>query len=137
MLCASCTCKSPALERDAGRASTSTWPEFPNTLEARQSLARRLTQRDAGSPEVTPESVFAAAERAGWSTLPSGAPVVREWIGAHAKRWFLFGTFHDSSGQIDTFRWLVGPDGVPFTHVVLEQFRAEGLLCVLDEVQLG
>jgi hypothetical protein len=82
------------------------------------------------SPEVTPERVFAEAERAGWSTLPSGDAQIRAWLEQRltgpGTSWLLFGTFHDAAGQVDAFRQLVGPGGVPFTQVVLEQLRADG-----------
>lgn len=135
-----CTCSKPAPPIiDAGPvAVVSKWPDFPQTAEARAALTKRFTQREVViTPEITPESAFAEAARAGWSTLPSGPVDIREWIDARNARWFLLGTFHDSSGQIDTFRWLIGPNGVHVTHVALEQFRADGRWTGTDAGQVG
>jgi hypothetical protein len=132
VLCA-CTRSTAA---DAGSAAT--WPPFPETAEARAALTAQLTRRPVtAAPEPTPEVVFAAAERAGWSTLPSGHAAVREWLDRRRARWLLFGTFHDASGQLEAFRALIGPRGVPFTHVVLEQLRADGHWSGLDGGQAG
>lgn len=115
-----------------------TWPAFPTSTEARTAMTAQYTQRAVPeTPELTPERVFAAAERAGWSTLPSGNVAVREWLEARHARWVLFGSFHDAAQQVDAFRSLVGPRGPSFTHVVLEQFRADGHWTGIDAPQSG
>lgn len=123
-----------------------TWPAFPTSPEARDALlADRTRRRPTAAAEVTPEHVFARAERAGWSTLPSGDAQLRAWIeqrlarpdDPHGTSWLLFGTFHDAAGQVDAFRGLVGPGGVPFTHIVLEQLRADGRWTGVDASQAG
>lgn len=122
------------------------WPAFPASAEARAALvAQQTRRRPVAAPEVTPERVFARAERAGWGTLPAGEAQILAWIEERLARradrggasWLLFGTFHDSAGQVDAFRWLVGPAGVPFTHVVLEQLRADGRWTGVDADQEG
>ena len=57
--------------------------------------------------------MFAEAERVGWHTLPAGDAQIRAWLEQHlaGTSWFLFGTFHDSAGQVEAFRRLVGPGG--------------------------
>ncbi|MBI5527293.1 MAG: hypothetical protein HY897_13240 [Deltaproteobacteria bacterium] len=95
--------------------------------------------------EVTPRLVFAEAGRLGWSSLPAGESRIHSWLSARlaaadgkGTAWLLFGTFHDSAGQVDAFRRLVGPGGAgPFTHVVLEQLRADGRWKGIDEDQSG
>ncbi|MFT3713475.1 MAG: hypothetical protein QM817_37945 [Archangium sp.] len=120
-------CKSPT--------PASTWPHFPAKPEQRAELTKQFTRREAKSLDLTPESVFVAGEKAGWHTLPSGSTAVREQIDARAKKWLLFGSFHDSAGQLEAFRKFIGPDGIAFTHVVLEQLRADGHWSDVDAAQ--
>lgn len=133
LLVTSCTCKTSQVA-DAALE----WPQFPQTQAARVSLAKQFTKQEATSPEINPETVFATAEKASWHTLPAGTPGVREWIDARAKKWLVFGSFHDSAGQLEAFRKLIGADGIAFTHVVLEQLRADGHWTGVDSAaQLG
>ena len=115
------------------------WPVFPQNEAARDALIKERTLRPPTPPtDFSPETIFATAQKQGWSTLPSGEPQVYAWISAQRPRWLLFGTFHDSAGQIDAFRRLVGPGGVEgFTHVALEQLRADGRWQGLDGGQRG
>jgi hypothetical protein len=104
------------------------WPRFPRTVADRDALVEKLTVRTTPPPtDVSPQRVFDEAERLGWATLPSGDRRIAEWIAAREPKWVLYGTFHDSAGQVDAFRHLVGPGGVKgFTHVALEQLQADG-----------
>lgn len=119
LLLSSCSCP---------RAKAPEWPEFPANGAARAALIKQWTQRPVvGSPEVTPERVFQEAERLGWSKLPTDLPLPSGECRGEGKSpttWLLFGTFHDSAGQIEAFRRLLNPGA--FTHIALEQFRADG-----------
>ena len=84
---------------------------------------------------------------AGWGSVSLGDGPVR----ARAQRFLdeatarghdayvLFGTFHDSEGQIEAFRRLVGPGGLRgLTAVTVEQLRATGQWADVPEVsELG
>jgi hypothetical protein len=130
VLLSSCSCP---------RAKAPEWPEFPASDAARAALIKQWTQREvAASPEVTPELVFQEAERRGWSNLlplPSGPSGEGRGEGIHPTVWLLFGTFHDSAGQIDAFRRLLKPGA--FTHVALEQLRADGHWSGINRSQSG
>ncbi len=75
--------------------------------------------------------VLAAAERAGWTRALAGEARIRSWLQAaldgagERDAYLLFGTHHDSAGQIDAFRRIVAPPS-RFTHLVLEQLQADG-----------
>ena len=70
-----------------------------------------------------------------WSAVVAGEEGTRSCVQGVLDRatagrhdaFVLFGTFHDAPGQIDAFRWLIGPGGLRhLTAVAAEQFRATG-----------
>lgn len=117
-----------ACTRPTAPAPPAPWPLFPKDDAAREALVKERTLRPPEpARDFSPEAVLALAEQQGFHTLPSGERRVYAWIAAQQPKWLLFGTFHDSAAQVDAFRRLVGPGGVPgFTHVALEQLYADG-----------
>lgn len=113
------------------------WPDLPRSAEGWRNLLRHHTQRDSSvaGPEITPEALLDAAAAIGWAKLVAGDRRVARWLqgwldaasAAGRDAYLLWGTYHDSAGQVRAFDALVGPSGLRgLTHVVLEQFRADG-----------
>lgn len=113
------------------------WPELPRTREAADALIRTRTARPltgGEDPGTSSEALLHALdERPG--ALVAGDPSVVAWIDGFLDRAaaagrdsvVLYGTYHDSGGQIDAFRRLIGPLGLRgLTHVAVEQLRAKG-----------
>lgn len=142
LVCAGCSSRETAeLDRrddvsspDAGPV----WAPLPRSQLEAEKLIASWTRRKAApepTPELTVEDVLRRLEQ-----LPSGELVVgHRAVVAHidsrimaARRegrdaFILFGSFHDSAGQIRAFGRLLGPNGVEgFTHVVIEQFSGDG-----------
>ncbi len=115
-------CTKPAQPADPA------WPAFPKNDAERDALVKARTLREPGPvTDYSPDAVLARAKALGLHTLPSGERRVYAWIAAQNAKWLLFGTFHDSAAQVDAFRRLTGPGGVPgITHVALEQLHADG-----------
>jgi hypothetical protein len=119
-------------------AAAPEWPELPRTREAAEELVRTRTVRPVtgGAESDAKEAaalIRALDERPG--ALVAGDAPVLAWIqgfldraaqGGHDGA-VLYGTYHDSGGQIDAFRRLIGPLGLRgLTHVAVEQLRADG-----------
>lgn len=138
---AALSCGTPR-DHATGSASTAAtvapaWPELPRTAEAAEALIQARTLRPAADVDPTSASfervMYGLAERP--EALVAGEPA----IVARIQRFLdsataegrdsvvLFGTFHDSGGQIDAFRRLIGPLGLRgLTHVAVEQLPADG-----------
>jgi hypothetical protein len=113
------------------------WPELPRTPEAAEALIRTRTARPLTGADVTGASSEALLRALDESpgALVAGEPSVLAWMDGFLDRAsaagrdsvLLYGTFHDSGGQIDAFRRLIGPLGLRgLTHVAVEQLRADG-----------
>ena len=114
------------------------WPELPRTKAAATSLIRRRIQRpesDIPDSELDADAILRHAAATGWGTMVAGEDGTRRWIQSFLDRaaeggsdaYVVFGIFHDSPGQVDAFRRLVGPGGLrDLTAVGAEQFRATG-----------
>ncbi len=112
------------------------WGAFPANA-AEVSLARSRLSRRAPSVSRAPE-LDAAAIRShpglrGHGAIAVGWPQIAAWLdralggGGGKGSYLLFGVHHDSAGQMDAVRRLIGPGGVPgLTHVFLEQMRGGG-----------
>ncbi|MEP7122039.1 MAG: hypothetical protein ABJE95_14060 [Byssovorax sp.] len=124
--------------RDPAPGSTSpAWPELPRTPEAADALIRACTARPltgGGADTTSSEGLLRAIDDRP-AALVAGAPGVVAWIQGFLDRAaaaghdsaVLFGTYHDSGGQIEAFRRLIGPLGLRgLTHVAVEQLRADG-----------
>lgn len=114
------------------RAIAPSFPAFPATPAAARDLVARETKRAAEPDrEVDAAAILAAIAARPGSVVAGEIPVAR-WIEARMRAapkdaYLLVGTFHDSAGQIDAFRRLVGPLGVRGLSVVaVEQLRADG-----------
>lgn len=138
------SCGTPR-DRAVGAASTPTttatiataWPELPRTAAAADALIQARTVRDVASIDARSSSaegvIDGLAERP--QSLVAGEAAIVARIQAfldHATAEgrdsvVLFGTFHDSGGQIEAFRRLIGPLGLRgLTHVAVEQLPADG-----------
>jgi hypothetical protein len=114
------------------------WPALPRAEQEAKGLIRASTVRtEIDVPDGPPDAgvLLERAFGAGWGTVVLGANATRDWVQGFADRaaarghdaTLLYGTFHDSAGQIDAFRRLIGPGGLRgLTAVTLEQFRATG-----------
>jgi hypothetical protein len=106
-------------------------------LGALDNLWANLQRRKARSI-AAPPSAGAIAERladepigrwrVGWRAIERR---LSAWLNAREpadrRRIILFGTYHDSAGQVSAFRRLIGPLGLRgLTHVAVEQFDADG-----------
>ena len=114
------------------------WPALSRSAEAAEALVRERTPRPVGTDgeeELTAERILRAGEAAGWTSLVAGERAVVERLQSvldGAERggrdaYVLWGTHHDSVGQVAAFRRLVGPGGLRgLTLVAAEQFFASG-----------
>ncbi|MBI5487017.1 MAG: hypothetical protein HY905_06765 [Deltaproteobacteria bacterium] len=113
------------------------WPALPRSAEEAEALVQKRTVRPSATTEgeLTAETIVRAAEAAGWESLLAGEQDVVERLQAGMDRaeregrdaYVLWGTTHDSGGQVAAFRRLVGPGGLRgLTLVVAEQFMADG-----------
>ncbi len=128
-------------------SSATSWPELPRTPEALHALVERATTRppgDAGANvDLDPLELLRQMGRAGLVRAISGEGRIREELARRldsagaGDAYLLFGTHHDSSGQIEAFRRAVGPPA-HYTHLVLEQLAADGRWAGLErEAQRG
>jgi hypothetical protein len=127
----------------------SAWPELPRTAAAAEALIQARTLRDAA--EIAPHAASAEGVLEGLAERPeallAGEPAIVARVQAVLDRAgaegrdsvVLFGTFHDSGGQIDAFRRLIGPLGLRgLTRVAVEQLPADGAWKgVTPELQRG
>lgn len=119
------------------RAQPPRWPTLPRTSAEAEALIRERALRDPGPerPEPTAAEVLSWLPREGTRGLVAGLePVLADLTErlAAANRggrdaYLLVGTHHDSAGQVDLFRRLVGPGGIGgLTDIVVEQLVAGG-----------
>jgi hypothetical protein len=123
------------------------WPRLPSSEGEARALVDRYATRDAGvPPEETPldidiaRSLLAALDsgddrEGGAVRVIAGMPAIRARVASEAGRsnatgrgfYLLWGTHHDAPAQVVAFRELTAarPEAL-FTHVVLEQLRADG-----------
>lgn len=113
------------------------WPALPRSATEAEALVRKRTLRpvEPAGHETTAGEILRAAEAAGWGSLLAGERDVVEriqFVLDRAERggrdaYVLWGTRHDSAGQVAAFRRLVGPGGLRgLTLVVAEQYMADG-----------
>jgi hypothetical protein len=101
-------------------------------------LVEARTRRDpeeAIPPDLSPRALLGHGALRGRRDLVAGQDAVRRFFDGQLSRaaregrdaFLLWGTFHDSSGQVAAFRRIIGPGGVTgLTHAVVEQFDADG-----------
>lgn len=135
-------------------ASVHSWPELPTRADEAATLIAASMRRDANAPgerdaggavDVVGRVVEAIENNEKGLTV--GLTAISDLLDARsmeangAGRSFvlLWGTHHDSAGQVETFRRLTGPTAkTHFTHVALEQLRADGRWAgIAPEVQRG
>ncbi len=105
------------------------WPALPRSRAAAEALVHARTRRTPGAaPSLEPTALLARLDAA---PLVAGEAEVRRWLLARLARagardaYLLWGTYHDSGGQLEAFRRLLGPEH-GLTHVVVEQLDADG-----------
>lgn len=119
-------------------AAAPAWPALPSTAEAARALVERSTKRPASEARLAPidATLVERLERAlDVGAVVAGDGAIAAWVAARVKRSddagrasvVLVGGAHDARAQIEAFRRLAGPGApAPFTHVVIEQLRADG-----------
>jgi hypothetical protein len=128
----------PSVSASAAPPTAPAWPELPRSPEAARVLIDARTERDRGlatAPPIDADTVLARAAARGYPSLISGEARIVRWIQAFLDRavregrdaYLLVGSYHDSGGQIDAFRRLIGPGGLrDLDLVAVEQLRADG-----------
>jgi hypothetical protein len=121
--------------RDAPRAARR-WPALPRSRNAAEALIHSSTRRagdGTATVDLSPSSVMALPALSGEGKLVVGQEAIIAWLAARMSRagahdaYLLWGTYHDSGGQVEAFRRLIGPGGLPeLTTIVVEQFDADG-----------
>lgn len=112
-------------------AQQSPWPTLPADDATADALIAEHRRRPA-SPDIE-ITVDRIVERI-LATMQDGSIVVgwsalRRWVADRARApntWILWGTFHDSRGQVDAFRRLFGPTGSGGLSLAVEQLKADG-----------
>ncbi|MFZ5786444.1 MAG: hypothetical protein ACOY3Y_08375, partial [Acidobacteriota bacterium] len=111
------------------------WPALPRTRGGIELLVRARSRRPlAPAPATDPDAILARLDAREVRWLAGEGPVRRalEARLARASRtgrdaYLLFGTFHDSALQVESFRRLIGPGGIRgLDAIVVEQFDADG-----------
>jgi hypothetical protein len=128
--------------------SPDAWPALPTSNEEARHLVastgkRPTSESDASLPSEADRGFVIAEVRAkgvaaGFDAIDA---LLTRWLSVVPEKNALvaFGTSHDSRGQIDAFRRLVGPRArIPWTRVMLEQLHADGHWAHVDaSVQKG
>ncbi|MCC6523137.1 MAG: hypothetical protein IT373_10790 [Polyangiaceae bacterium] len=123
----------PPPERRASRP----WPALPTSPAELAALVAAETRRPPGPVRGLDAPGLLAALRSGVArgSVAAGYPAIAEALGAKVAAaraagrpsYLLFGAHHDSGGQVEAFRRLVGALGVrPAPLVAVELFRADG-----------
>lgn len=118
------------------------WPAVPKSSEdARHILAstgkRPTGESDASLSDIAASGSVVAAVRtrgtaAGFEAIDASLARLIA-IGVDQNVVVSFGSAHDSPGQIDAFRRLVGPRAtIPWTRIMLEQLHADGRWADVD-----
>ena len=124
------------------------WPELPRGVEELESLvATRVEHSDPSEPDLETESLRERLSSGGTESFVAGWDEISRALskglqrpqGERGDSLLLVGCYHDSGGQIDAFRRLVGPGGVSEIDVIaVELFRAKGhWASVASEEQAG
>jgi len=130
----------PATPRvDAEPASTKPkqWPALPWAEDRAEALIRERTRRPGRAVptalNTAPELLELIKVRAREGKLVAGWAAVMAWLQARldaaGKRdaYLLWGTYHDSGGQVASYRRVTGPQGLRRLSVVTaEQYAADG-----------
>jgi hypothetical protein len=139
-ICTSCRARETHRDGTSAPAETARedWPALPVGAEAAAALVQARTLRPPPAARPSPIDaplLLARLERPGPAGLVAGEEAVRRRLqafldeAAEAGRdaWLLWGVRHDSGGQLDAFRRLLGPDGLRGLDVAAaENFFATG-----------
>jgi hypothetical protein len=130
-------CRAPRRVPDGAAAAPRPlpWPALPRTRVGAELLIHARSERAAKTePKLDPAALLSLLEDPSTRWV-AGEPAVRRWLVERLGRarlegrdaFLLWGTFHDSRLQVDAFRRLIGPGGLPdLDAVVVEQFDADG-----------
>jgi hypothetical protein len=103
------------------------WGPFPTSEDDARRLIAERTRRAVDGREAGPIDVVARVEE---GAMIVGMTQVDAWLADRARApgfYMLWGTHHDSAGQVEAFRRLTGPLAkTPWAVVALEQLRAGG-----------
>jgi hypothetical protein len=114
------------------------WPALPLNRGEAELLVYYQTRRKPDllpHPSLAPKNLLKRLSDSKSHQLVVGYENIIRWFESrlasankrHQDSYLLWGTYHDSAGQMETFRHLIGPGGIDgLTQVVVEQFDADG-----------